>query len=167
MGLQHSLVLIWLPPSCFRSSTFFRRSNSMTRSGFFGWLHDCYITVCLLLLIVMLVLVINFWQVCDNWRTCPASHTCCCTFPIGKMCLGWGCCSLDSATCCDDHYHCCPHEYPVCNLTVGKCLKVSDFLLTISYMLEKICIACIIFQEKSCNSASCVYSFADVLLCPC
>ncbi|CAK9860558.1 unnamed protein product [Sphagnum jensenii] len=65
-------------------------------------------------------------EVCDNWRTCPASHTCCCTFPIGKMCLGWGCCSLDSATCCDDHYHCCPHEYPVCNLTVGKCLKWGD-----------------------------------------
>jgi hypothetical protein len=96
----------------------------------------------------MLVLVVNFWQICDNWRTCPASHTCCCTLPIGKMCLGWGCCSLDSATCCDDHYHCCPHEYPVCNLTVSKCLKVSAFLLTISYMLEKICIACIIFRKS-------------------
>jgi hypothetical protein len=64
--------------------------------------------------------------VCDNWRTCPAESTCCCTFPLGNMCLGWGCCSLDSATCCDDHYHCCPHEYPVCNMEAGMCLKVSD-----------------------------------------
>ncbi|CAK9865826.1 unnamed protein product [Sphagnum jensenii] len=64
--------------------------------------------------------------VCDNWRTCPSESTCCCTFPLGNMCLGWGCCSLDSATCCDDHYHCCPHEYPVCNMEAGMCLKGGD-----------------------------------------
>jgi hypothetical protein len=64
--------------------------------------------------------------ICDNWRTCPAESTCCCTFPLGNMCLGWGCCSLDSATCCDDHYHCCPQEYPVCNMEAGMCLKGGD-----------------------------------------
>jgi KDEL-tailed cysteine endopeptidase len=64
--------------------------------------------------------------VCDKWRTCPSENTCCCTFPMGKMCLAWGCCSLDSATCCDDHYHCCPQDYPVCNLAAGLCLKGSD-----------------------------------------
>ncbi|KAG0601321.1 hypothetical protein M758_11G101800 [Ceratodon purpureus] len=61
--------------------------------------------------------------VCDKYRNCPAENTCCCTFPVGKMCLAWGCCSLKSATCCEDHYHCCPEEYPVCNLAAGLCLK--------------------------------------------
>jgi KDEL-tailed cysteine endopeptidase len=31
---------------------------------------------------------------------------------------------LESATCCEDHYHCCPSDYPICNLRAGVCLKV-------------------------------------------
>jgi len=72
--------------------------------------------------------------VCDKWRTCPAENTCCCTFPIGNLCLGWGCCSLNSATCCDDHYHCCPHEHPVCNLEAGKCFKWGDEKIGVELM---------------------------------
>lgn len=64
---------------------------------------------------------------CDNSHTCPASSTCCCSFNIGKYCLQWGCCPMESATCCEDHYHCCPSDYPVCNLRAGQCLKVQFF----------------------------------------
>ncbi len=62
--------------------------------------------------------------VCDNSHTCPIATTCCCSFPLGKHCLAWGCCPLESATCCEDHYHCCPSDYPICNLRAGVCLKV-------------------------------------------
>lgn len=58
---------------------------------------------------------------CDNYHTCPESTTCCCLFPIGKYCLAWGCCPLEGATCCDDHYHCCPRDYPVCDLKNNLC----------------------------------------------
>lgn len=60
---------------------------------------------------------------CDNSHSCPASSTCCCAFNIGKYCLQWGCCPMESATCCEDHYHCCPSDFPVCNLRAGQCLK--------------------------------------------
>lgn len=62
--------------------------------------------------------------VCDNTFTCPLSSTCCCAFQLGRRCLAWGCCPLESATCCEDHYHCCPADYPICNLRAGMCLKV-------------------------------------------
>jgi KDEL-tailed cysteine endopeptidase len=60
---------------------------------------------------------------CDNSHSCPESSTCCCAFNIGKYCLQWGCCPMQSATCCEDHYHCCPSDFPVCNLRAGQCLK--------------------------------------------
>ncbi|KAJ4966358.1 hypothetical protein NE237_018207 [Protea cynaroides] len=60
--------------------------------------------------------------VCDNYYSCPDSNTCCCIYEYGKYCFAWGCCPLESATCCDDHYSCCPHEYPVCNVDAGTCL---------------------------------------------
>lgn len=63
---------------------------------------------------------------CDNSHSCPASSTCCCAFNIGKYCLQWGCCPMESATCCEDHYHCCPSDFPVCNLRAGQCLKSSS-----------------------------------------
>ena len=25
--------------------------------------------------------------------------------------------------CCDDQVHCCPHDLPVCDTTIGRCLK--------------------------------------------
>ncbi|PON40820.1 Cysteine Protease [Parasponia andersonii] len=59
--------------------------------------------------------------VCDNYYSCPNGNTCCCIYEYGKYCFAWGCCPLESATCCDDHYSCCPHEYPVCDLNAGTC----------------------------------------------
>ncbi|KAK6131931.1 hypothetical protein DH2020_034339 [Rehmannia glutinosa] len=50
--------------------------------------------------------------VCDKYYTCPAGTTCCCVYQYGKFCFGWGCCPLESATCCNDHSSCCPHDYP-------------------------------------------------------
>uniref|UniRef100_A0A0C9RW92 TSA: Wollemia nobilis Ref_Wollemi_Transcript_9441_2227 transcribed RNA sequence n=1 Tax=Wollemia nobilis TaxID=56998 RepID=A0A0C9RW92_9CONI len=61
--------------------------------------------------------------VCDNYYSCPDSNTCCCVFDFGGSCYAWGCCPLESATCCEDHYSCCPHEYPVCNVDAGTCLQ--------------------------------------------
>ncbi|XP_057973588.1 cysteine proteinase mucunain-like [Malania oleifera] len=60
--------------------------------------------------------------VCDSYYSCPQSSTCCCVYDFGNYCFAWGCCPLESATCCDDHYSCCPHEYPVCNVDAGTCL---------------------------------------------
>eukprot|EP00897_Mesotaenium_endlicherianum_P000442 jgi/Mesen1/10399/ME000081S09788 len=62
-------------------------------------------------------------EVCDATHQCEHGTTCCCALPIGKFCLSWGCCPMDSATCCSDHKHCCPHDYPVCNLGAGLCLR--------------------------------------------
>ncbi|KAI3904364.1 hypothetical protein MKW92_007757 [Papaver armeniacum] len=60
-------------------------------------------------------------SVCDNYYTCPQSTTCCCVYEYGKYCFAWGCCPLESATCCEDHDSCCPHDYPVCNVEAGTC----------------------------------------------
>ncbi|KAF9621912.1 hypothetical protein IFM89_029132 [Coptis chinensis] len=65
-------------------------------------------------------------SVCDRYYSCPASSTCCCLYEYGKYCLAWGCCGLESATCCADHNSCCPHEYPVCNIEVGTCQMSKD-----------------------------------------
>lgn len=61
-------------------------------------------------------------SVCDQSYSCPESNTCCCVYQYGSYCFAWGCCPLESATCCDDNYSCCPHDYPVCNLDEGTCL---------------------------------------------
>uniref|UniRef100_A0A453D867 Granulins domain-containing protein n=1 Tax=Aegilops tauschii subsp. strangulata TaxID=200361 RepID=A0A453D867_AEGTS len=63
-------------------------------------------------------------SVCDSYNECPASTTCCCIYEYGKECFAWGCCPLEGATCCDDHYSCCPHNYPICNTQQGTCLAV-------------------------------------------
>ncbi|XP_077225424.1 cysteine proteinase mucunain-like [Tasmannia lanceolata] len=60
--------------------------------------------------------------VCDKYYSCAESTTCCCVYEYGRYCFAWGCCPLESATCCDDHYSCCPHDYPVCNVNAGTCL---------------------------------------------
>ncbi|KAL4278752.1 hypothetical protein GQ457_03G003210 [Hibiscus cannabinus] len=62
--------------------------------------------------------------VCDAYYSCPQGTTCCCLFDYGNYCFGWGCCPMESATCCDDHYNCCPQEYPVCDLAAGTCRLV-------------------------------------------
>lgn len=77
---------------------------------------------------------------CDNSHSCPASSTCCCAFNIGKYCLQWGCCPMESATCCEDHYHCCPSDFPVCNLRAGQCLKVTcSFRFLVMFFAACVC----------------------------
>jgi len=61
-------------------------------------------------------------SVCDKYYSCAQSTTCCCIYQYGSYCFAWGCCPLESATCCEDNYSCCPHDYPVCNLEEGTCL---------------------------------------------
>jgi len=62
-------------------------------------------------------------SVCDSYYSCAQGATCCCIYEYGRSCFEWGCCPLESATCCDDGYSCCPHEYPVCDTYAGLCLK--------------------------------------------
>ncbi|XP_021297032.1 uncharacterized protein LOC110426190 [Herrania umbratica] len=49
-----------------------------------------------------------------------------CLYEFGRFCFGWGCCPLESATCCEDHYSCCPQEYPICDLAAGTCRMSKD-----------------------------------------
>nr|ABQ10202.1 cysteine protease Cp4 [Actinidia deliciosa] len=69
---------------------------------------------------------VNPPTVCDDYYSCPEGSTCCCVYQYGDFCIGWGCCPLESATCCDDHSSCCPHEYPICDLDGGTCLMSKD-----------------------------------------
>ncbi|XP_059647820.1 cysteine proteinase mucunain-like [Cornus florida] len=69
--------------------------------------------------------------VCDDYFNCQEGSTCCCVYEYGGYCFGWGCCPLESATCCDDHYSCCPHEYPVCDLDEGSCRLSKDNPLSV------------------------------------
>ncbi|KAG8368415.1 hypothetical protein BUALT_Bualt15G0043100 [Buddleja alternifolia] len=64
--------------------------------------------------------------VCDDYYSCPEGSTCCCLYQYGNFCFGWGCCPLESATCCDDHSSCCPHDYPICDVEAGTCLLSKD-----------------------------------------
>nr|GEX89357.1 low-temperature-induced cysteine proteinase-like [Tanacetum cinerariifolium] len=61
--------------------------------------------------------------VCDEYSTCPEATTCCCIYEYYGYCFAWGCCPLEGASCCDDHYSCCPHDYPICNVRRGTCSK--------------------------------------------
>uniref|UniRef100_A0A7C8ZKQ6 Phospholipase A(2) n=2 Tax=Opuntia streptacantha TaxID=393608 RepID=A0A7C8ZKQ6_OPUST len=72
--------------------------------------------------------------VCDNYYSCEASTTCCCIFEYGNYCFAWGCCPLESASCCEDHYSCCPHDYPVCNVNEGTCSMSKNNPLSIKAM---------------------------------
>ncbi|WVZ87631.1 hypothetical protein U9M48_034238 [Paspalum notatum var. saurae] len=60
-------------------------------------------------------------NVCDDNYVCPADSTCCCALGFRNMCLVWGCCPIEGATCCKDHASCCPPDYPVCNVRAGTC----------------------------------------------
>lgn len=62
--------------------------------------------------------------ICDNDYTCSPSSTCCCVYEVSTTCVVWGCCPLESATCCDDHNSCCPADYPVCDTMAGTCSMV-------------------------------------------
>ncbi|KAK9054321.1 hypothetical protein SSX86_025399 [Deinandra increscens subsp. villosa] len=70
--------------------------------------------------------------VCDEYSTCPESTTCCCVYEYYGYCFAWGCCPLEGASCCDDHYSCCPHDYPVCNVRRGTCSKSKNSPLEVN-----------------------------------
>ncbi|KAK7269863.1 hypothetical protein RIF29_22641 [Crotalaria pallida] len=59
--------------------------------------------------------------VCDEYYSCSSGTTCCCLFQYGGLCFGWGCCPVESATCCEDRSSCCPPEYPVCDVEAETC----------------------------------------------
>ncbi|XP_050204528.1 low-temperature-induced cysteine proteinase [Mercurialis annua] len=60
---------------------------------------------------------------CDFFSRCGGGETCCCAHHIFGICFSWKCCELDSAVCCKDGLHCCPHDYPVCDTQRNACLK--------------------------------------------
>ncbi|CAO2834682.1 unnamed protein product [Amaranthus hypochondriacus] len=60
---------------------------------------------------------------CSLFSTCPAGETCCCARSFLGICMSWKCCELDSAVCCKDRVHCCPHDYPICDTRRNLCLK--------------------------------------------
>lgn len=51
-----------------------------------------------------------------------AGSTCCCMRDFFGFCFTWACCPLPSATCCEDHEHCCPSNLPICDTAAGRCL---------------------------------------------
>jgi hypothetical protein len=53
---------------------------------------------------------------CDPYWECPTGSTCC---PNNSG--GFNCCPYVDATCCSDNVHCCPPDYPICNLSAGQC----------------------------------------------
>lgn len=61
---------------------------------------------------------------CSLLTSCAAGETCCCSWSLLGVCLSWKCCELESAVCCKDHHHCCPHDYPICDTKRNMCLKV-------------------------------------------
>lgn len=61
---------------------------------------------------------------CDIFTSCSQGETCCCTSRFLGICFSWKCCESDSAVCCKDHHHCCPHDYPICDTKRKQCLKL-------------------------------------------
>ncbi|KAF5955757.1 hypothetical protein HYC85_008613 [Camellia sinensis] len=60
---------------------------------------------------------------CNIFTSCSQGETCCCASRVLGVCFSWKCCELDSAVCCKDHRHCCPHDYPICDTRRKQCLK--------------------------------------------
>lgn len=74
---------------------------------------------------------------CSLFSTCPAGETCCCARRFLGFCSSWKCCELNSAICCKDGVHCCPHDYPICDTSKNVCLKVSiNFILIIQCSID-------------------------------
>lgn len=65
---------------------------------------------------------------CSDGSSCPSGNTCCKTGTGG-----YGCCSTPDATCCSDHIHCCPPDYPICDMSHSQC-KASSSLTAIPMM---------------------------------
>ncbi|KAJ1397348.1 Peptidase C1A, papain C-terminal [Sesbania bispinosa] len=64
--------------------------------------------------------------VCDEYYSCSSGTTCCCIFEFKGFCFGWGCCPVESATCCEDSSSCCPPDYPVCDVKAETCRLSKD-----------------------------------------
>ncbi|KAK8989008.1 hypothetical protein V6N11_030376 [Hibiscus sabdariffa] len=60
---------------------------------------------------------------CGFFSYCSAGETCCCTHHLFGICFSWKCCESDSAVCCKDNRHCCPHDYPICDTKSNQCFK--------------------------------------------
>lgn len=60
---------------------------------------------------------------CNIFTSCSQGETCCCANQILWICFSWKCCEFESAVCCKDHKHCCPHDYPICDIKKQQCLK--------------------------------------------
>ncbi|XP_039032959.1 zingipain-2-like isoform X2 [Hibiscus syriacus] len=60
---------------------------------------------------------------CGFFTYCSAGETCCCKHRLFGICFSWKCCELDSAVCCKDNRHCCPHDYPMCAAKNNQCFK--------------------------------------------
>ncbi|KAL4332864.1 hypothetical protein GQ457_07G026740 [Hibiscus cannabinus] len=60
---------------------------------------------------------------CDFFTYCSTGETCCCAHRLFGICFSWKCCELDSAVCCKDNSHCCPHDYPICDTKNNMCFK--------------------------------------------
>ncbi|XP_074273358.1 low-temperature-induced cysteine proteinase-like [Silene latifolia] len=60
---------------------------------------------------------------CSLFTSCAVGETCCCGQRFLGLCLSWKCCEIDSAVCCKDGRHCCPHDYPICDTRRNLCLK--------------------------------------------
>ncbi|KAL1815758.1 hypothetical protein DCAR_0520270 [Daucus carota subsp. sativus] len=60
---------------------------------------------------------------CSLLTSCSEGETCCCARTLFGICLSWKCCELNAAVCCDDHRHCCPQDYPICDTKRNMCLK--------------------------------------------
>ncbi|OEL32732.1 Cysteine protease 1 [Dichanthelium oligosanthes] len=73
---------------------------------------------------------------CDRYSTCPAGSTCCCTYGVRNMCLAWGCCPAQGATCCKDRATCCPADHPVCNAKTRTCAKSRTSKDTVEALLR-------------------------------
>ncbi|KAK4481416.1 hypothetical protein RD792_012306 [Penstemon davidsonii] len=61
---------------------------------------------------------------CNIFTYCSSGETCCCATRFLGLCFKWKCCGAESAVCCKDHIHCCPHDYPICDTIRNLCLKV-------------------------------------------
>ena len=69
---------------------------------------------------------------CPDGSSCSSDATCCPTATGG-----YGCCPSAGATCCSDHEHCCPKEYPVCDVAQGLCKKSGADVFGISMMKKE------------------------------
>lgn len=66
--------------------------------------------------VLVLACVASADVTCGDGSSCPSSNTCCKTGTGG-----YGCCNTPDATCCSDHIHCCPPDYPICDMSHGQC----------------------------------------------